>query len=91
MNAKIMNCNVYKSLKKDGMYLFVAEQQALEDLPEALMTQFGKAELVMNLELTPDRQLAQADSKRVIQCLEDQGYYLQLPPSESHGLSSTNG
>lgn len=91
MNAKIMNCNVYKSLKKDGMYLFVAEQQELDDLPEALMAQFGKAELVMALELTPERQLAQADSKRVIQCLEDQGYYLQLPPSELFGQGATNG
>jgi uncharacterized protein YcgL (UPF0745 family) len=36
----------------------------------------------MELDLFPDKKLAQANAKEVIEKLNDQGFYLQLPPAD---------
>lgn len=77
-----MNCTIYKSKHKLEMYLYLAEGHSLEDVPEILMNAFGPAEEVMALELSPERHLARADIKAVISHLEDEGFYLQMPPQD---------
>ena len=62
------------------MYLFVDRDYPLEELPEGLLAGFGKPELALNLVLTPERRLARADAATVLAALDEQGYYLQLPP-----------
>lgn len=52
-----------------------------DDLPESLVSLFGQPEHVMDLELTPERPLAREDVTQVISNLEEQGFFLQLPPS----------
>lgn len=75
-----MNCAIYRSSKKDGMYLYVREKDNFDDVPEPVMKQMGKCELAMELELTPDRPLAREDVNKVIANLEEQGFHLQMPP-----------
>lgn len=75
-----MHCVVYKSLKKYDAYLFVEKEGEFDRVPETLLSLLGKLELVMPLELDENRSLAQADPKQVIESLQEQGYYLQLPP-----------
>lgn len=75
--------DIYRSGKKEGLYLYVKKEQDLNDLPELLMKQFGKAEFSMRLLLTEDKKLARADAKEVCAALEDKGFYLQMPPSEA--------
>jgi len=41
---------------------------------------FGKPVLVMNLNLSEQRKLAQVEAIAVITALETKGYFLQLPP-----------
>lgn len=73
-------CNIYKSRRKEETYLYVSLKDDLTRVPEALLETFGRPELVTKLMLTPERKLAQADAGKVIASIEEQGFYLQLPP-----------
>lgn len=75
-------CTIYKSLKKDGLYLYLRDRDMLGKLPEALLKIIGNTELVMELELTPERTLARADINEVIKSLDEKGFYVQMPPRD---------
>ncbi len=75
-------CEVFRSPRREGMYLYVDKQQGIAELPEALLTTFGTPESVMTLLLTPDRKLARADAATVLDAIEQNGFYLQMPPTE---------
>ena len=75
-------CEIFRSPRKEGMYLYVDKQQGLAELPETLLASFGAPESVMTLLLSPDRKLARADALAVLEAIEQQGFYLQMPPSE---------
>lgn len=71
---------IYRSPKEEGMYLFVKKDEGLTRVPEALLQRFGKPQQAMVVVLTPDKKLARASAAKVIESLDAQGYYLQLPP-----------
>jgi uncharacterized protein len=73
-------CWIFKSARKQEMYLYLAQEDGYDDLPEMLRQHFGKALFVMQLDLQPGRPLARADVAIVMNALEEQGYYLQMPP-----------
>lgn len=73
--------DIYRSKNKEGMYLYVRRGYNLDEIPDALRQQFGQAELAMALLLTPGKCLARADVQTVMECIEKQGFYLQLPPT----------
>lgn len=75
-----MHTRVYKSLSRSGTYLYVPAQQPLDTLPDALRTQLGPWQSVLDLELTPQRRLATEDASTVLQHLATRGYHLQRPP-----------
>jgi len=75
-------CSIYQSSKRSGMYLYVLKSDALERVPEALMTAFGKAKHAFDLVLSPERKLASEDITVVLENLDKQGYHLQMPPAE---------
>ncbi len=82
-----MLCFIYKSHKKTDAYLYVVQKDEFSQVPEALMNMLGNLELVMELELDEQRTLAQADAAQVRQQLQQQGFYLQLPPQTKFHLS----
>lgn len=71
--------NVYRSKRKEGMYLYIEKSAGLENLPAALLKQFGTPEHAMVLVLTPDKKLANADIGKVIKAVQTEGFYLQMP------------
>nr|WP_111893087.1 YcgL domain-containing protein [Acinetobacter sp. MB5] len=82
-----MHCDIYRSSKKDEMYLYVARQNAEQsqedpfaDVPEMLRTAFGRATFVMHLELTETRKLARANVLHVMDSLQTKGFFIQVPP-----------
>lgn len=79
MNLKLF-VDIYRSSKKEGMYLYVIKDANLDELPELLQKEFSKRELAMSIELTPEKKLATADARKVMASIEEQGYYLQMPP-----------
>lgn len=77
-----MLCKVLRSSKKDYTYLYLPLAGKFEDLPESLRAGFGEPTPVMQLNLDKVPRLAHADLDTVRNCLERDGYYLQLPPEE---------
>ena len=71
---------IYRSPKEEGMYLYVNKSEGLSRVPDALLKRFGKPQQAMVLVLTPEKKLARASVEKVIESLQTQGYYLQLPP-----------
>ena len=74
-----MLCAIYKSLKKDNTYLYVNKKDDFSDVPEVLMSTFGKPQFVMVIKLE-GRKLALADVEKVKEALNTVGFYLQVPP-----------
>ncbi len=74
--------SVYRSPRKEGMYLYVDKKENLERVPETLLKQFGQPEFSMTLLLTPERKLARAKAGEVIDAIKAEGFYLQMPPSD---------
>ena len=77
-----MKCSVWKSPGKEFTYVYLAEGQNFDDLPIALRKAFGEPERVMDLDLSAGRKLAYEDIEQVRHNLAEQGYHLQLPPSD---------
>lgn len=78
---EIMNCAIYKGHKKIDHYLYIEKKDDFSRVPDALLKMLGELELVMTLELGPNRILAQADVNEVRKSLREQGYYFQMPPN----------
>ena len=77
-----MLCFVYKSLKKSDTYLYLGQKDDFTAVPDALVNMLGQLEYVMEVDLDRRAKLAQADIRQVRQQLQEQGFYLQLPPCE---------
>jgi uncharacterized protein YcgL (UPF0745 family) len=75
-----MLCRIYRSPRREEMYLYIAAEQGLESVPQALLARFGEPELVMTLDLARRSRLARADIREVIARIDAEGFYLQLPP-----------
>lgn len=75
-------CSIYKSPRKNEMYLYVERKDALKRVPEGLLVAFGAPIHTFDLVLSPERQLAREDIQVVLENLEKQGYHLQMPPGE---------
>ena len=91
-----MLCEIYKSSKKDEMYLYVASVEQVEGeeqveplavLSDALKSAFGRATFVMKLELNEDRKLARANVLHVMDSIQTNGFFIQMPPE---GLINPN-
>lgn len=85
-----MHCDIYRSSKKDEMYVYIARpdypnddvegKDTLEILPETLRTAFGRPTFVMHLELSQTRKLARVNVLHVLDSLETKGFFIQMPP-----------
>lgn len=78
-NDKVI-CEIYRSPKEEGMYLYVLKDKGLTEVPLELLRRFGRPQQAMVLLLTPGRKLARASVESVMASLRERGYFLQLPP-----------
>jgi len=78
-NMSEMECVVYKSLKKDETYVFIPATKPLSDLPDELMKVLGNTEMVMTLNLTPEKKMARGTAAEVMESINKQGFHLQMP------------
>jgi uncharacterized protein YcgL (UPF0745 family) len=83
-----MLCVIYKSSKKEQTYLFVKQRDDFSDVPPPLMSTFGTPKLVTLINLATKEKLGMADIERVRENLNQQGYYLQLPPPQENLLDA---
>ncbi len=75
-------CSIYKSPRKNEMYLYVLKSDALKRVPETLLAAFGPPIHTFDMVLSPERKLAREDIQQVLGNLDGQGYHLQMPPPE---------
>lgn len=75
-------CSIYKSPRKNEMYLYVLKADALKRVPEGLLAVFGPPAHAFDLVLSPERKLSREDIATVLENLDKQGYHLQMPPAE---------
>ncbi len=75
-----VHCWIYRSSRKEELYVYLRAKDGFAELPEGLRSLLGTPEFVMDLDLHRDRQLARADVQKVMEGLRTQGYYLQMPP-----------
>jgi len=72
---------IYKSSKKDELYLYLSNKGDFSNVPQALYNTMGKQPLfVMEVELSSERKLARENVDKVIENLNSQGYHVQIPP-----------
>ncbi len=74
-----INTAVYKAKKKPDSYIYLLEKDNFSCLPEVLLASLGSLEWVMDLTLNRDKKLAQADARKVMKALQEDGFYLQMP------------
>ncbi|WP_151669468.1 YcgL domain-containing protein [Nitrincola schmidtii] len=79
-------CSIYRSSRKDEMYLYVDKRDGLKQVPEALMDRFGKALHVMDMPILPGRKLARVDVENVTAAIREKGFFLQMPPPKEEYL-----
>jgi len=77
-----MICYVYRSNRKRDTYLYLTQKDDFSQIPETVMNIFGPPEYSLSFDLHPEKKLAQADPVEVINKLEADGFYLQLPRSD---------
>lgn len=82
MSSLVTPCAIYKCSNKEHTYIYINEKDKFDDIPEVLMNTLGNLSFVMELELYPEKYLAQANAAEVIEKLSEQGFYLQLPPAD---------
>jgi len=82
--------SIFKSAKKDEMYLYVMKRDRFQRVPDPLLAQFGEPEHVMDLLLTSEKTLARVDVKKVMDELTHKGFYLQMPPPKESMLPTIN-
>ncbi len=82
---------VYRSSRRQEMYLYVDAADDLSRVPEALLARFGRPVEALSLLLTADRPLARADAAKVLECIRNDGFYLQMPPPATWGPDAGAG
>jgi hypothetical protein len=76
-----MKTFIYKSRKKDELYLYITEKDNFTKVPQALYDSMGKEPIfVMELDLSPEKPLARENVETVINNLQTQGFHVQMPP-----------
>lgn len=78
---------VYKSSRKANTYLYLTKRDRFTNVPDGLMALLGELSVVLQFDIAKRDRLPHADIEIVTRSLLENGYYLQLPPSnsESHG------
>jgi len=78
-----MNCFVYRSEKKQGMFLYLSNKDDFSCVPESLLKLLGETTYSFEFDLSKDRKLVKVEAKEVMKTMDENGYFLQMPPPKS--------
>ena len=76
-------CYIYRCSAKQDMYLYLAEKDDFECLPDELRNKLGTLDFALELELDADKKLAKENPETVIENLKNQKFHLQMPSETS--------
>lgn len=83
-----MQCYIYRSSIKEGLYVYLADEDGLTSLPEPVLKQLGQPEFAMTLDLHPERKMSQEDAVTVLDNLTTKGFHVQMPRDIEQQLES---
>lgn len=86
-----MQAFVYKSLRKDDSYVFLASRDDFVRLPEPIRAQLGTLQFVFEVALTPQRELARGNADVVRANLSSLGFHVQLPATTLDPMTEDHG
>ena len=78
---KSLLCTIYKGSGENELYLYVVRGDDLSGIPEELLSRMGELKEVMSLDLSAKKKLARVKVQTVLEEIENNGYFLQLPPN----------
>lgn len=78
--------SIYKSHKVDELYLYVEKAKGISLVPDELKEKMGRLVHVSDMILEPERRMARADAKRILEMIAERGFYLQLPKAKEEYL-----
>ena len=78
-----MNCFVYRSNKKSGLYLYLKEKDNFDNVPESLIALLGDINFSFEFDLGKNRKLVRAEAQEVLRLMNENGYFLQMPPPKN--------
>lgn len=90
-SPRVVLCEVFRSPRREGMYLYVERSEGLARVPETLVARFGTPEPAFVFRLHGERRLARASAPQVLKALAEQGFYLQMPPLPGAGTEDGDG
>ncbi len=91
MRGDKLLCQVFKSPRQEGMYLYVDKRWGVAEVPEALLERFGTPLTAMTLILSPEKRLGRAQAVDVMAAIRESGFYLQMPPAKEDYLLDHHG
>ena len=71
---------VYKSSRKEQLYIYLLERDGFHKLPQELLHGLGEMIFVMQVALDQRQQLGREDITIVRTNLQQQGFHIQFPP-----------
>ena len=74
-----MRVFVYKSRRKTDTYLYLAEHDAFDAVPEPMQVTLRPWQFVLEFDLTPERRLPRIDARVLENNLVNQGFHLLFP------------
>ena len=74
-----MRVFVYKSRRKPDTYLYLAEHDAFDAVPEPMQVTLRPWQFVLEFDLTPDRRLPRINARVLQNNLVSQGFHLLFP------------
>lgn len=81
-------CQVFKSHKKAGAYLYVEKSQGISQVPAALLNLLGDCKPAMVLLLQANKKLAAVNVQDVLQAIAEKGFYLQMATAEDEQMQA---
>jgi len=74
---------IYRCSAKHDMYIYLAEKDNFDCIPDELKKSLGQLNFSMQLDIGKDRKLAKEKPEQVIDNLKSRGFHLQLPSETS--------
>ena len=79
---------VFKGSKAQDTYVYLPQREDFSCLPASLADRLGPLTEVLELELWPERKLARAKARQVLESIAATGYYVQMPDPEERLLEN---
>ena len=75
-----MKCSIYRGKRKEDHYVYLPEAGNFDAIPDKIKRLMGEFVLAMELEISEESKLANSDPKEILDRIEEQGFFLQIPP-----------